>query len=461
MTQVVDFIEEVVNNMNLTQTVTAHADDGTNTTITVSNLYHSRAGLLINIDLTDYTIVSVDQDLKTITVEGVIADPVTAVLSTPVYRHGTPRAANEELSILTGQSLERTPLIYLFERIIEEFDTNLESVIEKTVGITIVFLDDYNHTDWTTDDHYTNIIIPQRRLLDVFVATLKDHPTVGLINSQQIINQVKFGVEATNKGSVDSIFNILVSGPQLNINYQSFHVDDLCDTPVQCRPVTVIDGVNTIEVNAGDTYTCEPPAGTGIKYKRPFPSGQYTSYRSGDEGTNIQGLWFDFSADPLTPTHNAELDYSVGSSAYFTTMKVNNTFGNTNRYTYSDGTQTYALQLWIDHLTGLMWGVEDWTGRTFDSAVDDANASTLGGFTDWTAPAKNVLDTILDFSKNSVHNFAPLNTFTGYISTSKLWTASSRNGAPTILGWAQSQTGGQTDDTKTVGKQRLFVRKHF
>ena len=62
MTQVVDFIEEVVNNMNLTQTVTAHAEDGTNTTITVSNLYHSRAGLLINIDLTDYTIVSVDQD---------------------------------------------------------------------------------------------------------------------------------------------------------------------------------------------------------------------------------------------------------------------------------------------------------------------------------------------------------------------------------------------------------------
>ena len=223
--QIVDFIEEIVDAINLTQTILSHSDDGTNTTIEVANMYHARTGLIIEIDLIDYTIFSVDQTTNKIVVVGAIADPTTAILSTPTYRHGTPRAANQELSLDSG-TLESTPFIYLFERIVENFDTDEESVIDRNVSLTIVFQDDYDPTDWTTDDHYTNVIIPQRRLLDVFVQTLEQSPKVGLLNSKDVTNQVKFGVFTTNKGSTDSIFNEKVSGPQLDINFQMLHSED-------------------------------------------------------------------------------------------------------------------------------------------------------------------------------------------------------------------------------------------
>jgi hypothetical protein len=252
--QIVDFIEEIVDAINLTQTILSHSDDGTNTTIEVANMYHARTGLIIEIDLIDYTIFSVDQTTNEIVVVGAIADPVTAILSTPTYRHGTPRAANQELSLDSG-TLESTPFIYLFERIVENFDTNEESVIDRNVSLTIVFQDDYDPTDWTTDDHYTNVIVPQRRLLDVFVQTLEQSPKVGLLNSKDVTNQVKFGVFTTNKGSTDSIFNEKVSGPQLDINFQMLHSESLCDTPVTCRPATITDG-GIVIVPSGGRYTC-------------------------------------------------------------------------------------------------------------------------------------------------------------------------------------------------------------
>ena len=131
--QKVDFIEEIVDAINLTQTILSHSYDGTNTTIEVANMYHARTGLIIEIDLIDYTIFSVDQTTNKIVVVGAIADPITAILSTPTYRHGTPRAANQELSLDSG-TLESTPFIYLFERIVENFDTDEESVIDRNVS---------------------------------------------------------------------------------------------------------------------------------------------------------------------------------------------------------------------------------------------------------------------------------------------------------------------------------------
>jgi len=139
--QTVDFIEGFLSGINFKTFVTNFSDDGTDTTITVDYVYYARAGLSIDIDGTDYTILSVDYDLKEIIVSGVIAAPSIAELQAIKYYHGTPLAVTAELNAIPMTS-NKAPLLYVYEMIPEDFNHEVSNTLDRTAAVKMVFLDD-------------------------------------------------------------------------------------------------------------------------------------------------------------------------------------------------------------------------------------------------------------------------------------------------------------------------------
>lgn len=115
----------------------------------------------------------------------------------------------------------------------------------------------------------------------------------------------------------------------------------------------------------------------GILYNRPTFRGDTTSYRTGDAGWLYASGYYDFTGDPTNPS-------TIAKISDFNTLDANNLFGNTNRFTdetgaVADGTNQFLL----DHLTGMMFADDGIANVVWNDAIDNALASTLGGYTDW------------------------------------------------------------------------------
>ncbi len=149
---------------------------------------------------------------------------------------------------------------------------------------------------------------------------------------------------------------------------------------------------------------------SGIFYQRPIYS-QVTSYANFDEGYNIANDVYDYSS-PANPLVKAELDMDAVNP--FITLKENNAFGNTNRFTDSLGGQDYATTYIIDHLTGLAWenvlhnnaSPDTWAGF-----LAEANALTSLTFSDWRMATLSEILTIFINHGNGTEglNYAPFN----------------------------------------------------
>lgn len=114
-------------------------------------------------------------------------------------------------------------------------------------------------------------------------------------------------------------------------------------------------------------------------------TGQVVSFQTGDDGDLQEGRLVDFY-----------------------TLKCNNPFGNTNRFTDFFGGTAYANGLMLDWATRLMFRVAISTG-TWSAAITAANNATDGGFTDWFIPNRSHLYLVSDADKNSQLNYSPFN----------------------------------------------------
>ena len=129
---------------------------------------------------------------------------------------------------------------------------------------------------------------------------------------------------------------------------------------------------------------------------KPLKTNQTTSFRTGDDG-----------------------DTQRGRAVSLLTLASNNPFGNTNRFTALDGTQTYTNSIILDwntydgvsvlsYCTADIAVTERWNNQT-----DNANAATHGGYTDWTMPNAFELMNIANFASgnNSMIslNYSPFN----------------------------------------------------
>lgn len=196
--------------------------------------------------------------------------------------------------------------------------------------------------------------------------------------------------------------------------------------------------------------------GGGIAYARPQPSGQTTSFRTGDDAWH----WANNTWDYTDAGTLAVLDASAGSP--FLTLTNDNAFGNKNRFTNSLGTQTTydgtngeTAFYCIDHLTGLGW----YLSRTFgnwNDAIDNGESATYAGFSDWRLGSLSEQLTLMNREVTGYLNYAPFN----FASTASYYNTSTTSKITTTeaIKWNREDI---IATLKTTGAFGMYCRNHY
>jgi len=243
--------------------------------------------------------------------------------------------------------------------------------------------------------------------------------------------------------------------PATIINSSATYLQEVASgATFQLPDVTNIDTDGTPIVTPAQTpFICSAP--TGIAYRNVRGSGQWTSYRTGDEGFHAQLLTYQRSFTGV----KTELDYS--SSSFFVTMVNNNAFGNTSRYTndlggtVTDGSDGSTALYVIDHDTGLGWDIDIQTTGNWVQSIDYANARTVGPYSGFRMPSLNEVDSLTDRSRAvNVHNYPPFNI------TQTFW-SSTTFAASTSRACVRSGNADLALLFKTTNYRSITVRNHY
>lgn len=169
----------------------------------------------------------------------------------------------------------------------------------------------------------------------------------------------------------------------------------------------------------------------------PIKSGQLVSYRTGDDG-----------------------DLELGRGVSFTDLNCNNPFGNTNRFTDTQGGQTYSNDLILDWQTGLMWYRIPISGATWNVAIDGSNSATTAGYTDWFLPNIKQMIDIIDFgtSQQNGLNYNPFNIPVVSVAN-RLWTSTTCATNVTIAAFSFTEVNNNVvGSTKSTVSRYIYCR---
>jgi len=201
----------------------------------------------------------------------------------------------------------------------------------------------------------------------------------------------------------------------------------------------------------------------GIGYNYPQPTGQTTSYRTGDDA-NIEATIFTAAvraANGLKPRQ---------SLASFSVLNNNNAFGNKNRFTDSVGGQTYTLKYIIDHYTGLGWG-KSTGGRNYgvswNQTIDNGLSETVAGFSDYFAKNANQIMSLQEFNGiaglpaifNTVMSVTDAQAADNWTSTNAPFASPLR--AVTYSPVGAATLGALVMTTTSWATEVMFCRKHY
>ena len=157
----------------------------------------------VNINSTDYDILSVNYNTNTIIVSGVIALPQLVIFPNPFYLYGTLVSAAGELNIIDPSV--KMPLVYVNEIITEELP--LRPNIYDTIPQMRIAFADYYDTDFIKrSDHYNNVIRPLHNLSQFIRKKLDKGSCLRLESSIIKKNVPKWG-QIEGKGTSKSVFN--------------------------------------------------------------------------------------------------------------------------------------------------------------------------------------------------------------------------------------------------------------
>jgi hypothetical protein len=177
------------------------------------------------------------------------------------------------------------------------------------------------------------------------------------------------------------------------------------------------------------------PAPFGQKLMK---TGQTTSYATGDDGATQRGR-----------------------ATNFTTLASNNPFGNTNRFTAKNGTQTYSNSVaydWstYDGSTVLAYYYGDSTLRAWATQLTQYTSSTIDGLTGWNLFNIHEALNIMNFSYpgSYLYNYSPFSLTRRY-----MWVSTNQTGT---TGMATDTAAGLvapfTPSSKTSALWGIWVR---
>lgn len=425
-----------------------------------------------------YTISEVDPNVSFVVSGDVAFNPsVYFELNRPHYFHGTITKTNNELNDITiGQ--DKFPMIYCFEIFRETYYQLKSDRRERSSSLRLFFLANAEKSDWLTEDHYEEVIIPVRNMVESFINYVDNKNGFSKLSDYETVNRVDFGTFTQDNGNLKSLFTDHLSGIELDIDLE-INKDLTCTlscpcpapTPPTCPVATYknSDGSFVIQIASATTYTSEDidVSINGVS-QGTFP-------------TNVD-IDLDYECPPLTPCSTYEplktgqtTSYDVdglddggkqfGRGVDFFTLSSDNPFGNTNRFTDELGGQTYTNKIYID------WSTDDPTneiviGYCFSNQVGlgandwatwmSGQPYTINSFGDWYVANIRQAQNIVNFSIVNFYNYSPIN-YNIVNGATSIFTSTTRAGLPT---YAWSLTVGQTQDTriKTSSQGTIFVK---
>jgi len=163
-------------------------------------------------------------------------------------------------------------------------------------------------------------------------------------------------------------------------------------------------------------------------------TGQTISYRTGDDG-----------------------DIEQGSLQAFVVLPAQNPYGNSNRFTDTSGGQTYANGIIVDWSRRLMW-YNPSASANWNTAIDAAEASTQGGFTDWHIPNVRQHQSIANYGDSGgVFTYPPFN-----LSANAYWTSTTSPASTTnayrMLNTGSANAGNISKTGKSVTSSYIYCR---
>lgn len=438
----VNIFKDFINTLTLVGEVTSFSDDGTSTTISVNATFHVRRGMSITINAVDFLVKSVVID-TTIIITGLPASIPFYSVAPPFYFHGTPIGINQEIN--EDFVSNKAPMIYLYEAF-SETDMDENSSIKRESKIRLFFLDTANFEDWATDDYYSIKLEGLNSLVDQFLIAYKKSRSFRSFDTTfDRTNFVKWGVNASNKGSIKNIFDDELTGVELTFTAK------LTDCEGEAPPFIPV----CPPPDAPPTTFDELVALIGRGYNYPQPTSQTTSFKTGDDA-DIEATIF---TSAVREANSIKAQNSL-KSGNFLTLNNNNEFGNTNRFTDLDGLQVFGDDYAIDHYTGLGWRTVNITGTNWNNSIDNALASSLNGFSDWFIPDQNKLFSIWRAGSGSDigFNYTPFS----FATFRQFWSSTSdANPTGNAITWRGQQNAEVVVSKTSTTPNHIFCRKHF
>ena len=332
------------------------------------------------------------------------------------------------------------------------------------------------------------------------LATAASYPASNRILSPDITLTQVDGSEGAQPSGVDLVctwtaFNVVNTSGDICVAVDSF---PLVDPVLPKVNVTDVDGTQRSEaacvdiVCAWSDITLKDSEGTTLDVIESYPSGgefvvpvssataypfiiahrvpSYTTGNPGDYPTLFAASYFDLFF-PSTAIQMIQL----GADNF--TLAANNRFGNTSRYTATDGTpsdtgtarfSSYGSgvsNIVRDNLTGVMWyNLEISASITWDNAqaqIDSLNTASLGGFTDWIRPTRDMI-TISAIPDNNQDSYLSPNLFISDTTTALRRYMTCELAAYSNLGFFVASNGGEASQGRTTtasGQNRVVAAR--
>ena len=219
--ETVDIIEDLVAELDLVVEFSTVVDnlDGTYTITTCNTSYLFPCSKFV-LDAITYTVqVAGFVFNASFVIKGSVVPSATEVTLDPLkYFHGTVIATKAELDKKILSS-DKFPMVYLLETLSDDFDDDPESITDRNSSIRLFFLSETTKgDDWNTNQHYEFSIKPMRNMVYLFVNHLRNSNKVGEFDTYTATNHAKFGVNVSDSGHTQRIFNADLSGVELSIN---------------------------------------------------------------------------------------------------------------------------------------------------------------------------------------------------------------------------------------------------
>jgi len=194
-----------------------------NTTIKTCNTKWARKGKKISLELMDDSVLEL-KIASVINNEEIVVggthDIKSVMLLNPFKISGTKTSTNNEWNKADRDLTKKTPLIWLYPNYTEKVYGD-EASLERTITMSIAFLDETNPKFQKNEEHIENAVIPMKNLVYEFIKSFNNKAIYKKLKDYSLKTYSRFGVE-TDSGIIQNILDADLAGVVLTVTLDKF-----------------------------------------------------------------------------------------------------------------------------------------------------------------------------------------------------------------------------------------------